>query len=144
MVNNQREKKKPLKSQKTKESFESQKTVEVSERLKVLLKKKGLTFNQLAEQLNITSTGLYLSFKRGKVTMLMIERIATILAVHPFYFFEGDIVERMAEEITKHSQKTDLKDFMFGFSRDIAKGMKLEEAVYKNMDKAGHQRSLLL
>ena len=143
MTNNQGKKKISLKRIKAKESFEPQKAGEVSERLKILLKNKKLTFNQLAEQLNMTSTGLYLSFKRGKVTILMIERIAEILDVDPFYFFEGEIVERMAEEITKHSQKIDLKDFMFGFSRDIAKGMKLEDAVFKNMDKDGFLTNLL-
>lgn len=116
----------------------------LADRLKILLKKEGLTFNELAEKLNISSTGLYLSFKRGKVTIVTLEKIGIILKVHPFYFFENDIIERLTEEVTRHSPNPDLKSFLMGFSRDVSKGMPLDQAAYKNIDPDGHRTGLLM
>ncbi len=116
----------------------------IADRLKILLKIKGLTFNELAEKLEISSTGLYLSFRRGKVTIVTLEKIGKVLDVHPFYFFEEEIIERLTGEVAKNEKNPDLKSFLMGFSRDINKGMKLEDATRKNLDPKGYTISLVM
>lgn len=126
------------------ENVEPSKSQFISDRLKILLKIKGLTFNELAEKLGISSTGLYLSFRRGKVTIVTLEKIGKVLDVHPFYFFEDEIIERLTEEVAKNEKNPDLKGFLMGFSRDVNKGMKLEDATRKNIDPEGYRFSLLV
>lgn len=64
-----------------------------------------------------------------------LECISKVLQVDISYFFEEDVIEHLADETMKYEKNPDFKNFMFGFSRDIARGMKLEEAVSKNMDR---------
>lgn len=98
----------------------------------------------LAKAIGITSSSLYRAIKRGTVTIIMLEGIAKYLGVHPLYLLESDVIDRMAESIVNRKENPELKGFMFGFSRDVAKGMKLEEAVYKNMAHESHKNGLMI
>lgn len=126
------------------EIIEPSKSQYIADRLKILLKNNEITFNDLAEKMGITSNGLYLSFKRGKVTISTLEKIGKVLDVHPFYFFENDIIDRLTEEAAKYPQNPDLKSFLMGFSRDVSKGMPVEQAAHKNIDLKDYTIGLLM
>lgn len=116
----------------------------ILEKIKKMLKDKKITFAELAEKIEYTSTGLNRAFGKNNLKLETLERISEVLQVDITYFFEEELTDRLVDEIMKHEQNPDLKGFMFGFSRDISKGMKLEEAVFKNMDKQGYLSNLLL
>lgn len=109
------------------------------ERIKNLLEKQNKNVDWLSAELSIKSRStLYVAFKKGSVSITMLNKIAEILKVQPFYFFENEIIDRFTEEVAKNSQNPDLKSFLMGFTRDVNKGMALEEATRKNLDPKGY------
>jgi transcriptional regulator with XRE-family HTH domain len=116
----------------------------ILERIKFKLKLNKKNFDDLAEALEISSSGLYRAFNRGSVTLVMFENIAKFLKVHTFYFFEDDIIERLSEETRKYTDvdKLSVKEFLMSLSLDVKKGMKIEDAAYKNIDSKGYFISL--
>ena len=105
------------------------------ERVKMLVEKRGKNIEWLAKELDMkTKATLYTGFKKGTITIKQIQAIAKIFGVHPFYFFENAIVERLTDEIVKHQQNPDLKGFLLGFSKDVNKGMQIEDAANKNIN----------
>ena len=44
----------------------------------------------------------------------------------------------------KYSSKLTVPEFLMSVSRDLNKGMKLEQAAYKNLDSKGYTRGLLM
>lgn len=144
MTDNQKKKIKQKSKPVKKAAMVSEKSVVLAERLKLLLKKKEMTFNELAEKLEITPTGLYLSFKRGKITIIMLERIASILNVQPFYFFEAEILERLSDSAVIHEKNPDFKSTILSITRDVSKGTPLSDAIWKVQDPDGYNMGLLI
>ncbi len=108
------------------------------QKIKYLLKSNGMSFSMMCQVLNISSSSLYKSFTNKTITLNTLKRISGYLGVHSSYFYEDIIVQRFTEEIIKYPQNPDLKGFMIGFSRDISKGVKLQDAVFKNIDRKGY------
>ena len=104
---------------------------QILEKVKSMLREKKMTFAELAEKIGYTSTGLNRAFGKNNIKLGTLESISKEMGVDISYFFEGDVVERIADEIMKHEKNPDLRSFMFGFSRNIAKGDKLENAIGK-------------
>lgn len=124
--------------------YENANSLIVFERIRGLLEKQNKNVEWLALEMGFKhKNSLYVGFKIGSISIEALTKIAKILNVHPFYFFENDIVERLTEEVAKSKENPDLKSFLMGFSRDINKGMKLEEAAHKSIDPEGYKMSLI-
>jgi GTPase Era involved in 16S rRNA processing len=136
---------KPKNDTVTKKVNENSQSLILFERIKNLLEKQNKNVDWLSAELSIKSRStLYVAFKKGSVSITMLNKIAEILKVQPFYFFENEIIDRFTEEVAKHSQNPDLKSFLMGFTRDVNKGMALEKATYKNIDPNGYNNGLML
>lgn len=134
----------PKTDTKKKEVKENLQSLILFERIKNLLEKQNKNVEWLALEMGFKhKNSLYVGFKKGSISITMLNEIAKILNVHPFYFFENDIIERLTEEVAKRQENPDLKSFLMGFSRDINKGMKLEEAVQKAIDPNGYMINLI-
>lgn len=114
----------------------------LAEKVKYLLKQKGISFVELAKRISYSNAGLHRAFNTGTLTISTLSEIARELNVSIDYFFEEKIIDRLAEEVMKYDKSGDLKIFLFGFSRDLSKGMKFEDAVRKNQDPDGYKNSL--
>ena len=53
----------------------------MTEKIKILLIKKGMTVTNLAEKLNVTPQNLYNKFKRDNFSVKELQEIATVLEV---------------------------------------------------------------
>lgn len=117
----------------------------VFERIKSLLDKQNRNVEWLAKEVGLKNKStLYVAFKKGSVSMVLLQKIASVFGIKPFYFFENDIIERLTEEIAKHPQNPDLKSFLMGFSRDVSKGLSIEQAAYKNIDPHSYTTGLVI
>lgn len=117
---------------------------DIEEKVRLLLRKKGISFIELSRRIGYSNAGLHRTFSNKTIGIAVLENIAKELGVDISFFFEDIIIEKLVDEILKRPENPDLKTFMFGFSRDIAKGMKLEEAVYKNMAPESHNKGLMV
>lgn len=117
---------------------------EILEKVKKKLKQEKMTFLELAQKIEFTDSGLRRAFDKNSLSIQTLYSISKILRVDISFFFEDKVIDRFVDEVLKRPENPDLKTFMFGFSRDIAKGMKLEEAVYKNMAPESHKNGLMI
>lgn len=124
-------------------SNDSEVVQNIENKVKSLLKKKSISFAELARRIGYSNAGLHRSFGNNTISVTTLELIAKELDVDISYFFEEIIIEKLVDEIISHNKTSDLKNFMFGFSRDISKGLSLKEAVYKNIDPEGYKIYLL-
>lgn len=111
----------------------------IEEKVRALLRKKSISFVELAQRIGFSNAGLHRSFSNNTISVTTLESIAKELDVDVSYFFENIVVEKMVDEILRHNKSADLKNFMFGFSRDVSKGMSVKDAVYKNIDPEGYK-----
>lgn len=116
----------------------------ILEKIKELLKRKRMTFVELSDEIGITKAGLYRAFHNQTLSLSSLIKISKALDVSVSYFFEEEVIERLSDEVMKYEKDPGLKPFMYGFSRDVSKGMKLEESVFKNLNPEAYKNSLAL
>lgn len=111
-------------------------------KVRALLKQKDISFAELSRRIKYTTAGLHRAFSTGTLTIFTLAQIAHELEVPIHYFFEELILDRLAEEALRHPNGNEVKLFLSSLSRDISKGIKLEDAVWKNIDPDGYKKSL--
>ena len=59
------------------------------QKIKVLAKERGIALNWLAEQVGISNQGLHIAIKENKTSFDTLEKVVSILDVHPGIFFDS-------------------------------------------------------
>jgi hypothetical protein len=104
----------------------------IFERIKLQLDKKGKNVEWLALQVGMKNKAtLYVAFKKGSVSMILYNKIALVLDVNLFWFFEDEITERLVSRVAISASNRDptLKNFLFLFQRYIKNGDPFDYAV---------------
>lgn len=127
--------------------FFSEEVVEQSfllEKIKELLKKRNMSFIELARRIDYSNAGLHRAFSNKTISLLALEKISKELGVKLSYFFEGEIVELLADEILKRDKNPDIKSFILGLSRDLSKGIEFDRAIWKNQEPESYKNGLII
>ena len=123
----------------SKYKYENAQSRIVFDRIRDLLEKQNKNVEWLALEMGFKhKNSLYVGFKIGSISIDYLTKIAKILNVHPFYFFENEIIERLSDEVRTYNDNHEVKSFISGLSQELNKGMKLEEATSKVIDPKGH------
>lgn len=117
----------------------------ILERVKLLLEKEHKNIEWLAEALGFkTKATLYTGFKKGTISVKQIVAISKILNVHPFYFFEHEVIERLSDEVREYNDNHEVKSFLSGVSKELNKGVNLRIATSQIIDPNGHMGRLVM
>ena len=76
-------------------------------KVKDLIKRKGISFVELAKRIGYTNAGLHRSFANKNINLATLDIISNELDVDISYFFEAKVIDRLRNEISKYKENPD-------------------------------------
>ena len=109
----------------------------IKDTIKEAAKKKAMSINSLAEQMNMTNQGLYKAFRDKTLKISQIERICEILEIHISDIFPKKIENTniAGEKIVSYGSRVDNNNFFSGNEGELIRLQTENEQLKTFIDK---------